>query len=126
MLTTSTSGPETPLPQYRCHKVVRAIKIARIVLHKDVDPPGAGGQGPYYNVDTAFLYPDESHGLPGRVVVGRPYLVKYEPQIGGYYVVYADGYESYSPADAFEDGYTKIELLKKFNEGMASGDGASA
>lgn len=28
--------------------------------------------------------------------------------IGGYYVLYADGYESWSPAKAFEDGYTRI------------------
>ena len=27
----------------------------------------------------------------------------------GYYVRYADGYESFSPADVFEDGYTAID-----------------
>jgi hypothetical protein len=30
------------------------------------------------------------------------------PQIGGYYVLYEDGYESFSPADAFESGYSLI------------------
>ena len=30
------------------------------------------------------------------------------PRVGGYYVVYADGYKSFSPATAFEEGYTKI------------------
>jgi len=29
--------------------------------------------------------------------------------IGGYYVRYPDGYESWSPAEAFEDGYSLIE-----------------
>lgn len=28
--------------------------------------------------------------------------------IGGYYVVYDDGYTSYSPAKAFEEGYARI------------------
>ena len=29
-------------------------------------------------------------------------------QVGGYYVVYTGGYKSWSPAEAFEDGYTKV------------------
>lgn len=36
------------------------------------------------------------------------YMNKHQPQIGGYYVKYADGYESFSPAEAFESGYTKV------------------
>ena len=35
-------------------------------------------------------------------------LKKHDPQIGGYYVVYpGDGYKSWSPAQAFEEGYTR-------------------
>jgi hypothetical protein len=30
------------------------------------------------------------------------------PQPGGYFVVYKDGYKSFSPAKAFEEGYTRI------------------
>jgi hypothetical protein len=30
------------------------------------------------------------------------------PVIGGYYLLYDDGYESWSPAAAFENGYTRI------------------
>lgn len=30
-------------------------------------------------------------------------------KVGGYYVVYEDGYESWSPAEAFEKGYTLIQ-----------------
>ena len=33
---------------------------------------------------------------------------KNKPFVGGYYVVYKDGYKSFSPADAFEDGYSKL------------------
>jgi hypothetical protein len=35
-------------------------------------------------------------------------MTKHAPEVGGYYVVYADGYKSYSPAKAFEDGYTQV------------------
>ena len=31
--------------------------------------------------------------------------------VGGYYVRYEDGYESWSPAKAFEEGYTRIPEL---------------
>jgi hypothetical protein len=34
-------------------------------------------------------------------------MIKHAPQVGGYYVRYPDGYESWSPAKAFEEGYTE-------------------
>lgn len=36
------------------------------------------------------------------------FLDRHKPENGGYYVRYADGYESYSPAKAFEEGYTLV------------------
>ena len=36
------------------------------------------------------------------------WLDKHNPAVGGYYVVYKDGYESFSPAQAFEEGYARI------------------
>ena len=41
--------------------------------------------------------------------VDHSYIRKHNPQIGGYYVVYEDGYKSFSPAEVFESGYTLIE-----------------
>jgi hypothetical protein len=35
-------------------------------------------------------------------------MFKHKPEVGGYYVVYKDGYRSFSPAEAFETGYEKI------------------
>ena len=35
-------------------------------------------------------------------------MLKHQPTVGGYYVVYKDGYKSFSPADAFESGYTRV------------------
>jgi hypothetical protein len=43
------------------------------------------------------------------VVVNDYYMHQHRPQTGGYYVVYEDGYESFSPAKAFEKGYVEIE-----------------
>jgi hypothetical protein len=40
--------------------------------------------------------------------VDGAYLLKHDPRPGGYFVEYADGYRSFSPAEAFEAGYTRI------------------
>jgi len=40
--------------------------------------------------------------------VDGQYLRQHRPEVGGYYVVYKDGYKSYSPAKAFEEGYTRL------------------
>ena len=45
---------------------------------------------------------------PGLFKVDFEYMHKHKPQVGGYYVVYKDGYKSFSPAEAFETGYEKI------------------
>ena len=35
------------------------------------------------------------------------YMTKHAPQVGGYYVLYEDGYASFSPAQPFEAGYVR-------------------
>jgi hypothetical protein len=40
--------------------------------------------------------------------VGAHFMIKHDPQVGGYFVEYEDGYESFSPAKAFEGGYTRL------------------
>ena len=79
------------LQKYKCHKVVEAGKIVEV----DLD-----NQGGHYLLLEGFGEP---------LLVGDSYMHKHRPQVGGYYVVYEDGYESFSPAKAFEAGYTKIE-----------------
>lgn len=80
------------LKQYRSHKTVMAAKLCAIT----------------YGVDaSAQLYFDEKHTPCLRV--NAAYVAKHRPQVGGYYVRYSDGYESWSPAAAFEDGYTLVE-----------------
>jgi hypothetical protein len=76
------------MPKYRCHKEVHALKI------KSVE---------YVNAMLTF----EDAGF-APLHVPPAYMTKHDPKPGGYYVVYDDGYTSFSPAKAFEDGYTRI------------------
>lgn len=81
------------LPQYKCHKVVRAGKIL------------ATAHNP--NEDAVFLDVD---GVVNKwLSTPAGWLNKHNPDIGGYLVAYEDGYLSYSPAAAFEAGYRLLE-----------------
>jgi len=90
------------LPKYRSHKVVHAFKIDKIKfdcqLAQEEGRESDGG---------ALLYPAMEEGM-GPVKVDHAYVSKHKPFDGGYYVHYKDGYESFSPAKAFEEGYTRI------------------
>lgn len=87
----------TPMPRYKCHKEVWALKIGEVI-----DPTQPGNES-----DGSRLLSFTEAGF-ATMRVDREYVRKHNPQIGGYYVVYQDGYKSFSPADAFEDGYTRI------------------
>lgn len=82
---------ETPLPLYKCHKTVRALKIQNCGIRADgiycIDP-----------VDARYA----SFPVPVE------WADRHRPQPGGYFVVYEDGYTSFSPAEAFESGYTEV------------------
>lgn len=85
------------LARYKCHKVVEAAKIAAIEFVSNgiamIAPNGGGDvittQTPYRERFKGVLHGDTDDL--------------------GYYVRYSDGYESWSPTKAFEEGYTKIE-----------------
>ena len=51
-----------------------------------------------------FTLVPKQHGIGSGVVVSAAYVAKHDPQVGGYYVLYPDGYESWSPAEAFRAG----------------------
>ena len=94
-------NPETQvsreMPRYECHKKVWALKIQSVESTATPDQESDG---------SAWIIPaDEGYGI---FKVDRDYVTKHKPEAGGYYVVYADGYKSFSPAEAFEDGYTRI------------------
>lgn len=87
-------GKDKPaLPRYQCHKLVCAVKIG---MFYDRDEGGA------------MIKPDCDHPESAAVApfhVSDAYIERHRPQAGGYWVVYDDGYQSYSPAKSFEDGY---------------------
>lgn len=112
------------LPRYRCHKEVQALKIQEIQPLRvptftratcrgsfalgtacghceRCDWERAAGGGLRYTI-----VPAEAGFPPFQV--SFEYVRKHGPKPGGYYVLYEDGYESYSPAKAFEEGYAKI------------------
>lgn len=102
----STPAPTEPasdipgdLPLYACHKQVRAAKIKRIrmlvIPHMNIeDRP----DGLVLDVD----------GEEKEVDVTEEWINRHGPEPGGFFVQYADGYQSYSPAEPFESGYTRV------------------
>lgn len=74
------------MPKYKSHKEVWALKIK--------------------SVDATTVTPEDAGYAPFEVP--EQYIAKRDPKAGGYYVVYEDGYQSFSPAEAFESGYTAV------------------
>ena len=87
------------MPKYNCHKQVWALKIARIEF--DHDKASAENRE---TDGSATITPAEDGYAPFRV--DHEFMRKHKPEVGGYYVVYKDGYKSYSPAQAFDEGYS--------------------
>lgn len=81
------------MPRYQCHKKVWALKIAALLVdehnHTTITPAEAG----YAAFDAPSGWADRYHG---------------SSEDRGYYVVYDDGYASWSPTKAFEQGYTRL------------------
>lgn len=81
--------PPSLLPgwkRYQCYKQVNAAKITSI---SDGD-----------------IFVDDAVYTPQLVPEG--FFEKHNPQVGGYLVVYGDDYMSFSPAEAFEEGYNEL------------------
>lgn len=78
------------MPCYRSHKTVRALKIVRVL--------GVTGKP-----NSRILVPEDVNY--DNVGVDHNFVAKHKPFAGGYFIVYKDGYQSFSPAQAFEDGY---------------------
>jgi hypothetical protein len=83
--------PDINIPKYSCHKTVQALKIGSI--H-------------YYALTGATITPEDK-AYPA-FSVSEEYVQQHRPAPGGYFVVYENGYKSFSPAEPFEAGYTKL------------------
>ena len=79
------------MKSYKCHKVVKAFKIASIFPEPENYGFKINGFGPH----DGYLVNEET-------MLNRKF------EVNGYYVIYEDGYVSYSPADVFEAGYSEI------------------
>lgn len=81
-------GTFNQLPRWKCNKEVWGDKIVEI--RRD-------------GRDTFWVL------ACGRTVYVRAaWAARGAPEVGDYYVLYDDGHNSWSPAKAFEDGYTRI------------------
>lgn len=80
---------------YRCFKVVQAFMIAAITDSYTCS-----------DSEECTVVLRDANGA--GVTVNSGYLEKHKPAVGGYFVRYEDGYESFSPAAAFEAGYAPV------------------
>ena len=89
------------LQKFRCHKVVEAFQIESCTESPDLSKQtliGTKGE---------------------EATVSQSYMSRHFPKKGGYFVQYPDGYQSYSPREAFESGYSPLAdgLAPSGNEG---------
>jgi hypothetical protein len=111
-------------PIYNCHKQVEAFQIAHITAqakgtHDDTVPAQQYAEIPHED-GTVDLLPIASHTEYVLVdktgefvaVVGDDYMERNLVHTGGYFVRYQNGHESFSPEDAFVDGYTQQTMKR--------------
>lgn len=100
------------MPRYRCHKKVWALKITTIAMHASGDPCVSNAE---FQESSAFegahLIPCEDSYAP--IPVSADWFRQHKPEAGGYYVVYEDGYKSFSPGIAFESGYSLMSSCER-------------
>ena len=81
------------LAKWQSHKIVHAGKVFQL---QEQD----AGEG--------VLMIEDVNGEPCLVEVPNNFFARGTPSPGDYVVIYEDGYKSWSPAKAFEEGYTRI------------------
>lgn len=102
---------EQSLKKYRSHKIVEAAKIYQV--WDELLPVEEGGEvlvdgmSPVNPNYTKITFVDDPYGK-GITFTNEQLLNRPEPEEGMYLVRYEDGYISFSPAKAFEDGYELI------------------
>lgn len=87
------------LRRYKCYKEVQALKIVEIENYSCNST-----KGDIVTYQSRKLHFDNGESI----AVSFEYMDKHNPVEGGYYVVYSDGYESFSPSKSFEEGYQEI------------------
>lgn len=90
------------LPQYICHKKVHALQIRQVVWLHEGEMGKAEATLHFVRTEYASIH------LTPKQLMNKPV-----PKDGNYYIVYKDGYFSFSPAKEFEDGYTLASELQE-------------
>ncbi|XUO88434.1 hypothetical protein RVM26_04860 [Halomonas sp. KM072] len=83
--------PQMRMPKYQSHKQVWALRIAGVEIHKD---------------GSATIAPKDDGYAPFRTRVGWADRFQGSEEDPGVYVEYEDGFTSWSPTKAFDDGYS--------------------
>lgn len=92
------------MQKFKSHKVVEAAKITKVEVH-------TGSAVLHFGDDPSILC----------IEVSESWFNKHHPVAGGYLVRYADGYQSFSPGRAFEDGYTAVDAYPMPTETLTTG-----
>ena len=82
------------MPRYKSHKVVHALQLAAVSGVVDLE------------TGVRMVHFLEYGHAP--LLCESEMFARMMPGHGDYLVVYADGYQSFSPKAAFEEGYTMI------------------
>lgn len=82
------------LPRWECHKIVEAAKITGCRFGLD-------------GIVVLVMFEGEARVRSDWVDRHAP-DEDWQKLVGGYFVRYADDYESWSPAAAFESGYSRL------------------
>lgn len=121
------------LPVWKCHKEVEGFKIHNITAQPEGTHSGNIPEVRYVQVPheggvellptaqkTEYILASENPEV--FAIVDDSYMLKHGPHIGGYFVRYEDSYESFSPANSFENGYTPINSKKVIHIKAGSDD----
>lgn len=92
--------PDSSLPRWKSIKTVHAVRLSAITR--------VAGHNSFVLNPVGSLYPtigvDESNDDDGFLLRLAQAIEKH-PADPGYFVLYPDGYRSWSPTEAFEAGY---------------------
>ena len=91
-------GTQVQLHKWKCHKEVWADRIRAVIVLSPIDERIAPT-----NHDVTLRLDGG-----GEIGVSKTFIARGIPSVGDYFVQYDDGYQSWSPAKAFEEGYTRL------------------
>ena len=99
------------MKEYQSHKIVQAAKILEIIQNPNEFVLVLEGQSDTESVSKEWMAKHSDN--------------QEKDLVGGYFITYPDGYQSWSPAESFEGGYTEVATqtgLNQKREGLSFSD----